>query len=132
MNLIVIKGRLTDDPKVEKTDSDVSRLNFSVAVNRDYVKEGEERKADFFRCTAWRGTADFIGKYFSKGKEILLSGSMQNDPYEKDGVKRDGWKVQVNKVDFCGSKSGGTESGGFAPSGSNDFEEISSDDALPF
>jgi len=101
MNQIVIKGRLTADPKKSTTPSGVSVCNFSVAVRRPASKNA----TDFFNCVAWADKADFIGQYFNKGKEILLSGPMQSRDYtDKQGVKRIVWEVNVKTIDFCGSK----------------------------
>lgn len=101
MNNIVIKGRLTADPEMRKTTNDVPLANFTVAVDRTFNRE----EADFFRCTAWRSTAEFVQHYFKKGQEILLSGEMQCNVWEdEDGEKHSSWSVQVMNVEFCGSK----------------------------
>lgn len=102
MNSIVIKGRLTADPEMRKTANDVPVANFTVAVDRAFNRE----ETDFFRCTAWRATADFVKQYFKKGQEILLTGEMRCDVWEDDdGEKHSSWTVQVTNVEFCGSKS---------------------------
>lgn len=101
MNNIVIKGRLTADPEIRKTSNDVAVANFTVAVDRMFNRD----ETDFFRCTAWRSTADFVQHYFEKGQEILLSGEMQCNVWEdEDGEKHSSWSVQVANVEFCGSK----------------------------
>ena len=86
LNNIAIHGRLTADPELKQTQSGVPFCNFTVAVDRSY-KQGDERQTDFFNCIAWRGQAEMIAKYFNKGKEIVVNGEMNNNPYEKDGVK---------------------------------------------
>ena len=101
MNQIVIKGRLTRDPEVRYTQSGKMVCNFDVAVNRRFDNE----TADFFRCQAWSKTGEFVQKYFVKGQEILLSGEMQSNAVDKDGEKRIYWSVNVQIVDFCGSKA---------------------------
>lgn len=102
MNAITIKGRLTADPEMRKTSNDVPVVNFTVAVDRSFNRE----ETDFFRCTAWRATAEFVNQYFKKGQEVLLTGEMRCDVWEdEDGEKHSSWTVQVVNVEFCGSKS---------------------------
>lgn len=100
MNTIVIKGRLTADPEMRKTKNGVPLVNFTVAVDRTFNRE----ETDFFRCTAWRATADFVNQYFKKGQEILLTGEMRCDGWEdEEGEKHSSWTVQATNVEFCGS-----------------------------
>ena len=102
MNTIVIKGRLTADPEMRKTTNGVPVANFTVAVDRTFNRE----ETDFFRCTAWRATAEFVNQYFKKGREILLTGEMQCNVWEdEDGEKHSSWAVQVVNAEFCGSKA---------------------------
>lgn len=103
MNLVVLMGRVTSDIEVKKTPSGVSVAKFNVAVDRP-SKQGEEKKTDFISVVAWRGTAEFCGKYFSKGKMIAIEGSIQTGSYEKDGVKRNTFDIVANNVSFCGDK----------------------------
>ncbi len=103
MNLVVLMGRVTSDIEVKKTPSGVSVAKFNVAVDRP-SKQGEEKKTDFISVVAWRGTAEFCGKYFSKGKMIAIEGSIQTGSYEKDGVRRNTFDVVANNVSFCGDK----------------------------
>lgn len=101
MNNIVIKGRLTADPEMRKTANGVPVVNFTVAVDRTFNRD----ETDFFRCTAWRSTAEFVNEYFKKGQEILLSGEMRCDVWEDDdGEKHSAWTLQASNVEFCGSK----------------------------
>lgn len=100
MNNITIKGRLCADPEMRETNGGVALCNFTVAVDRVYNRE----ETDFFRCTAWRKTAEFIKKYFVKGQEILLTGAMRCDIWEdEDGETHSAWGLQVDNVEFCGS-----------------------------
>lgn len=100
MNNITIKGRLCADPELRETNGGVALCNFTVAVDRAYNRE----ETDFFRCTAWRKTAEFVKQYFAKGQEILLTGEMRCDIWEdEDGETRSAWGLQVEKVEFCGS-----------------------------
>ena len=106
INTVVLMGRLTFDPELRTTPSGVSVVRFQVAVDRNYQKAGEERKADFIDVTAWRQTADFISRYFHKGSMIAIEGSLQTDNYtDKDGNKRKSFQVVANNVSFCGSKN---------------------------
>ena len=102
MNNIVLKGRLTADPELRYTQgTNLAVCNFTVAVDRRYDKE----TTDFISCQAWRQTAEFICKYFGKGKEILLSGELHLDNYTtKEGEKRTFTRVSVEAVEFCGDK----------------------------
>ena len=102
MNTIVIKGRLTADPEMRKTNNGVPVTNFTVAVDRTFNRE----ETDFFRCSAWRATAEFVNQYFKKGQEILLGVEMRCDVWvDDDGEKHSSWTVQVINVEFCGSKA---------------------------
>ena len=127
MNSVILKGRLTADIEVKQTQSGVTVAKFSVAVDRDFSKEKE---VDFIPCTAWRQTAEFLGKYFRKGQEVLLNGRLLTNKFtDKDGNNRTSYDVMVEKVEFCGSKTnnGGGEQSGFTPIA----EEAVSDD-VPF
>ena len=105
MNLFVGKGRISRDPEIKTTASGTQFARFSIAVDR-ITKAGEERKADFIPCLAWGKTAEFIGKYFQKGQEILAEGRIQTGSYEKDGRKVYTTDVVIDRVEFCGSKGG--------------------------
>ena len=141
LNIITIHGRLTADPELRQTPSGVSVCSFTVAVDRSFSK-GEDKITDFFNCTAWRGLADTISNYFTKGKEIVVQGAMQSEKYEdKDGNNRIAWKLIANSVDFCGTKANNT-SPTIAPpatqqkntiSGLDDFKNVASSEGdLPF
>lgn len=143
-------GRLTADPELKQTQSGISVCSFSIAIDRSYSKD-RERQTDFIDIVAWRQTADFVSRYFSKGKMIIVEGSIQVRNYEdKTGAKRRAFEVVADNVQFGESKnaSGGGQ-GNFAPptpsqappeqsvsyaSGDvGDFSEMSSDsDDLPF
>lgn len=137
MNNCTFKGRITADPELRQTQNSISVCKFSVAVNRSYKEQDGSYKADFIRCTAWKGTADFIAKYFKKGQEILVNGEMRNADYtDKDGIKHYAMDLNVNSAEFCGSKSdnAGTSQNNAAAQLGNlgDFEEILSDGDVPF
>lgn len=134
MNLIVLKGRLIADPEVKKVGANQTTVcEFCVATDRRFEKD----KTDFINCQAWGNTAEFIGKYFSKGKEIALVGELHIDKYEKGGENRYSTRVKVDSVEFCGSKndnaiSDNTQPKAEANTAPTDFEEIDDDDSLPF
>lgn len=118
------------------TVGDTSVSKFSVAVSRKYKKDGQP-DADFFNCESWGKTGEVIQKYFEKGSRIAIHGRLQNNNYEKDGVKHYGNIIIVEEVDFCGSKQSGNSSdnGRSQPvSGTDGFMNIEdgSDEILPF
>jgi single-strand DNA-binding protein len=129
LNNAVIMGRICNDLDVRKTPSGVSVCRFAVAVDRSY-KQGEERQTDFIDVLAWRGTADFLEKYFSKGQMIAVQGSIQTGSYEKDGIKRRTFEIVADNVSFCGGKSDSNASSE-APS-NTDYVSSDDDDELPF
>lgn len=135
LNNAVIMGRICNDLEVKKTESGVSVCRFTVAVDRAYAKQGEERKTDFIDVLAWRSTADFLEKYFSKGQMIAVQGSIQTGSYEKDGIKRRTFEIVAENVSFCGSKgesNGASETPSFSNADAGNFESSEDDDELPF
>lgn len=147
LNSVILMGRLTADPELKTTSSNLSVLSFSVAVDRNYQSQGQERQADFINCVAWRQNAEFISRYFRKGQMIAIQGSLQTRSYEdRNGNKRTAVEVIVDRASFCGSKSESGASGGAAAyqapaaqpasyqnSGSEDFSDIAAaEDDLPF
>ena len=148
INKAILVGRLTADPELRTTQSGISVCSFSVAIDRRY-SSGGERQTDFINCVAWRQSAEFISRYFGKGKMIGIEGSIQSRNYEdKQGNKRTAIEVVVDNASFIGSKAenGGSSYGGgfeasttqpqqnFAYQSGNvdDFQEITSDEDLPF
>ena len=140
LNKIFIHGRLVRAPESRTTQSGVSVCNFTVAVDRSFTRQGEEKQTDFFECVAWRGLADTISKYFTKGKEIVVSGEMQSRKWQdKDGNNRISWEIMADSVDFCGSKGDSSNNGNSAPATEPaapivaDFTEVKAADSdLPF
>ena len=129
INTAVIMGRLTADPELKTTASGLSVLSFSVAVERNYQKEGEEKAVDFINVVAWRKTAEFVSKYFHKGSMIAVEGSIQTRKYEdKDGNKRTAFEILANTVSFCGKEANST------PAESTPFTDTDTADneGLPF
>lgn len=148
MNSICLMGRLTVDPELKTTQTGVSVTSFSVAVDRAYRPKDQERQTDFINCVAWRGTAEFISRYFHKGQRIALQGSLQSRRYTaNDGSQRTAYEVVIDNAFFCESKGG--NAGGapsydsqipsmpemkpaFSTANAGDFEEILTDEDLPF
>lgn len=148
MNSVCLMGRLTGDPELKTTQSGVSVTSFSVAVDRAYRSKDQERQTDFINCVAWRNTAEFISRYFRKGQRIALQGSLQSRKYTaNDGSQRTVFEVVVDNAFFCESK-GGNAAGApgydsqvpqyseakpaFSTANSGDFEDILTDEDLPF
>lgn len=138
-NRVIIMGRLTADPELRQTEGGKGYCQITVAVDRDYTPQGQEKKADFISVVAWEKTAEFISKYFYKGKMILVEGSLRLRSYEKDGQKRYITEVLANSVKFCGDKSDKpqaaqlTQQNSTVPAGDfGDFEEVIGDSDLPF
>lgn len=146
LNCAVIMGRITANPDFRQTQSGISVARFSVAVDRPFAHQGEERQADFINIVAWRGAAEFVEKYFRKGSMIAIQGHIQTGLYEdkKTGEKRRTFEVIADNVSFCGSKTEGGDMGNTqrqqsaaAPAFSNgasadDFAATEGDDDLPF
>ncbi|WP_294752867.1 single-stranded DNA-binding protein [uncultured Ruminococcus sp.] len=113
MNKVILIGRLTADPELRQTQSGIASCRFTVACDRRFAdKNTGERQADFISCTAWRQTAEFVSRYFSKGKLICVEGTLRNNNYQDKNhpdVTHYTTDVQVDNVEFVGGKG---ESGG--------------------
>ena len=143
LNKAILMGRLTRDPELKYTTySNVPVLQFSIAVERDYCGKGD-RITDFIDCTAWRGTAEFISKWFKKGHMIVVVGSIQTEHWQdKNGNNRVSVKVVADEAKFGESKKSREASGGqaytadqagqqpFVPG--DDFTEVDDDGEVPF
>lgn len=157
LNSISIAGRLTRDPELRYTQSQVAVCSYTVAVERDYADQSGSRGADFFDCVAWRQGGEFVSKYFHKGDMIIVTGRMQSrDWTDNQGNKRWNWEIQVahsyfggSKSDSQGSQSYGSQGGGYyAQQGQysggartasqppdvspSPYEELEDDGELPF
>ena len=121
LNHITIMGRLVRDPELRRTGSGVAVATFRVAVDRDYAsKDGGERKADFIDCVAWRQTGEFISKYFTKGRMIVVDGRLEmRDWNDKDGNRRTSAEINVANAYFGDSKR--DDNGGSAYTGGNSY-----------
>ena len=105
LNHIDIMGRLTRDPELRRTNSGVAVASFTIAVDRDRAPEGQEKETDFIDCVVWRGTAEFVEKYFNKGRMILVSGRLQIRGWtDKEGNKRRSAEIVADNVYFGDSK----------------------------
>lgn len=112
LNSIIIMGRLVADPELRSTTSNIPVCSFTVAVDRDFQRSGEEKQTDFIDVVAWRSQAEFVSRYFSKGRMIVVQGSLQSRKWQdKDGNKRVSWEIQADKVHFGDSKNAGSDSG---------------------
>ena len=138
LNSVCLMGRLTADPELKTTPSGVSVCNFRLAVDRTYQPKDQEKQADFIGVVAWRGTAEFVSRYFRKGQLVAVQGSIQTRQYtDKDGNKRTSFDVVADNVFFAEKKaeSGDYKQGagyGHSPDIQVGFEEIIGDDSLPF
>lgn len=112
MNHAALIGRLTADPELKTTSSGIATTRFSLAVDRAYTRQGEESQTDFINIVAWRQTAEFICRYFSKGQRIALTGRIQTGSYtDRDGKKRYTFDVVAENVEFCETKKDRSGSG---------------------
>lgn len=140
LNRIVIMGRLTKAPELRKTASGLSCANFSLAVERDVAdSQTGKRETDFIDCVAWRATADFVSKYFSKGSMAVVSGRLQIRPWQdKNGNNRRTAEIVTDNIYFGSSKkdSQSATASDYAPPVADpaaDFPELTGDDeAFPF
>lgn len=108
MNKVILTGRLTADPELRQTQSGISSCRFTVAVNRDYKNDKGEYEADFIQCIAWRQTAEFVSRYFTKGRMINLLGTLRNNNYKDKqypDVMHYTMDVIAEKVEFCGDSA---------------------------
>lgn len=160
INEVILMGRLTADPELKQTQGGASVCQFTLAVNRQPDKSGE-KKADFINVVAWSKTAEFISRYFTKGRLMIVNGSIRTRNYDdKNGIKHYVTEVFADNVAFGDSKSGNSNSGNYQqtapnsgnyqqtannnrnyqktptnnslPNEFNDFEEVISDGGLPF
>lgn len=104
LNTVILQGRLVADPELRHTPNNVAVTSFTLAVERSYVKSGEERQVDFIDVTTWRGTAEFVSNYFRKGQLMAVHGEIRTRTYQdKDGNNRKAVEVVADQVHFCES-----------------------------
>lgn len=133
LNKIFLMGRLVRDPELRHTGNGTAVASFSLAVDRDYKSQSGERETDFIDIVAWRSTAEFVSKYFSKGRMAVVDGRLQiRDWTDKDGAKRRTAEVVADNVYFGDSKRPVSDSDTAAPSG--EFTEVPDEEKgeLPF
>ena len=112
LNRVILMGRLVSDPELKTTGTGISVTSFRIAVESSYVKQGEERKADFFDIVCWRNQAEFVCRYFGKGAMIAIDGQLQSRTYQaKDGTNRYVVEVVADSVSFTGERR--DNSGGY-------------------
>lgn len=136
INNAVIMGRIVAVPELRTTANGTSVTSFTVAIDRRFSKQGEEKQTDFIDVVAWKNTAEFICKYFTKGSMIAIQGNIQTRMFEdKNGNKRKAVEIVAENVSFCGGKSDNANTA-TVPDVSvddSDFREIPEDDvALPW
>ena len=151
MNKVVLLGRISSEIELRQTQTGIATCVFSVAINNGKDKDGKERPADFITCRAWRQQAEFISRWFQKGKMIFIEGKFKTDKYQNkqhSDVTMYSSYVLVDNVEFCGDKGSGQATQSPAQSIVNqaaaagvqtetygdlsDFEEILSDGEVPF
>lgn len=142
LNKVILMGRLTRDPELKYTPSNVAVCSFSIAIDRRYAKPGEQKQTDFINIVTWRNTAEFVSKYFVKGQMINVCGSLQTRTWDDaQGVKHYATEVVADEVNFCGdSRGNGAPSQGAEPvygesqvaPMSTGFTPVETDDDLPF
>lgn len=131
-NKCILVGNLVSDPELKATTNGVNVTRFRIAVGRRFAKNGE---TDFIDIVAWRNTAEFVCKHFTKGKPILVSGALQNRTWtDTEGNKHWATEIVADEVSFVGSKGDNGQATPSAPTygDTSGFEELSNDDELPF
>lgn len=147
LNRVLLMGRIATDLELKKTNNDVSVVSFRIAVERGYVKQGEERQADFFDITAWRHTAEFVCKHFGKGSLIAIDGTLETRTYQaNDGTNRTVVQVKADNAYFTGERKEKKAESSYQPAPENrpqpnfvpttgtqqEFVDVDVDDDLPF
>ena len=150
LNHVVLQGRFVRDPELRRTQSGTAVTSFSLAVDRDFKSQNGEKETDFIDVVAWRNTAEFVSKYFTKGRMAIVEGRLQLRDYtDRDGNKRRAAEVIADNVYFGDAKRDSADNGGYAPApaygapvgrgysapagGHSEFAEIGEEDGeLPF
>ena len=133
MNRVILLGRLVAEPEARTTQSGIAMTRFKLAVNRQGKKEDGQPTADFFQVTAWRHTAEFIQKYFSKGQQVLIEGYLRNNTWtDKDGNKRYSDDIHADRVYFADSKRSNDNSNDNKTYSEPAPYQLSEDEDLPF
>ena len=131
INKVILLGRLVADPETRTTQSGIAMTRFKLAVNRQGKKQEGQPSADFFQITAWRQTAEFVQKYFTKGQQVLIEGYLRNNQYtDKEGNKRYSDDIHASQVYFADSKRGTDNN--VATTGNSIYQLNENDEDLPF
>jgi single-strand DNA-binding protein len=141
-NKVILVGNLVADPELKTTPTGTSVTRFSIAVNRRFTRTGEQPQTDFFNVVAWRQTAEFVSRFFTKGRPILISGQLQNRTWtDANGTKHYATEIIADEVTFVDRKGEGPGGQSSMPNSvptygstaaDSGFEELSTDDELPF
>ena len=138
LNKIIIMGRLTRDPELRRTGSGTAVTSFSLAVDRDFKSQSGEKETDFIDVVAWRSTAEFVSKYFTKGRMAVVEGRLQiRDWTDKEGGKRRSAEVIADGIYFAGAKAaqpseGNADEGTLPPPLAGELQDLDDDGELPF
>lgn len=148
LNVIAVMGRVVADPELRMTTNGINTTTFTIACDRNFVKQGEQRETDFFDIVAWRGAAEFASKYFKKGQLVAVNGSLQTRSYEdKNGNKRKVYEIVSDNLHFAeparkpAQVAAPTDESRLdidppetlgAPAGTDDFMPIDESEDLPF
>lgn len=142
-NKVIMVGNLVADPELKQTQSGIAVTSFRIAVSRRFTKAGEQPVTDFFDVVAWRQTAEFVTRFFTKGRPILVCGSLQTRQWtDANGGKRTSYEIVADECSFVDRKADAAAPGREAPvnempsysspKADGSFEELSADDELPF
>lgn len=132
LNNIILQGRLTRSPEMKATASGISCATFTLACEQDYKNPNGERETDFFDVVAWRGTADFVQRYFSKGQMAVVKGRLQTRQWTADdGSKRKAVQIVAENVYFCGRENNGQATDAPAALEESGFTPVETEE-LPF
>ncbi len=141
-NKVIMIGNLVADPELKQTPNGIAVTTFRIAVSRRFTRQGEQPQTDFFDIVAWRQTAEFVTRFFTKGRPILVCGSLQTRQWnDQNGNKRISYEIVADECTFVENRSangGGREApisempSYSSPKTDGSFEELSADDELPF
>ena len=138
LNRAIMMGRLTHDPELKTTQAGTQFCRFSIACDRDFKNTSGEKETDFFDCVAWRKTAEFVSRYFTKGRMAVVEGRLQiRDWTDKDGGKRRSAEVIADGIYFAGAKAappseGNADEGTLPPPPAGELQDMDDDGVLPF
>ncbi len=141
-NKVIMVGNLVADPELKQTPNGIPVTSFRIAVGRRFTRQGEQQQTDFFDIVAWRQTAEFVTRFFTKGRAILVCGSLQTRQWQdQNGNKRIAYEIVADECTFADKRPDGapsrdsypTEAPSYSsPKTDGSFEELSADDELPF